>query len=106
VVLRREVKTMRGSYSSFENAMKESQPQIQGDGEVVIQGDITPEQFETYLAKFRRVTRSQGNAPKYAHVRIKVVNSQGDTIGSGPAIEPDVPDVPRMGHTCRNCNFE
>jgi hypothetical protein len=44
---------MQGSYTSFENALKGGAKQAEGDGEVVIQGDISRGDFEGYLNRFR-----------------------------------------------------
>jgi RHS repeat-associated protein len=107
VVLRREVKTFKGTYNSFDSNLSKGAGQVEGDGEVVMQGDITPEQFEQYLDRFRGSIRSKGKTSQFSKVRVRVVNSRGDTIGQAPVVEPEppAPPNPRMGHSCR-CEFE
>jgi RHS repeat-associated protein len=86
VVLRREIKTINGTYNSFDKNLQKGAEQVKESGEVEIQGDISPAQFEQYLTKFRRLVKSRGREAKYQHVRVRVRNSRGDEVGSEPVI--------------------
>jgi RHS repeat-associated protein len=86
VVLRREVKTIKGSYNSFDQNLAKGAKQVEGDGEVEIQGEISPAQFEEYLTKFRRLVNSRRQTAKYRNVRVRVRNSRGEDVGESSVL--------------------
>lgn len=86
VVLRREVKTIKGTYNSFNQQLRKGAGQVKEDGEVEIQAEISPAEFEQYLTRFRKQIKSLRRESKYRNVRVRVRNSRGDEIGSEPVV--------------------
>ncbi|MEU4221867.1 hypothetical protein [Actinoplanes sp. NPDC026623] len=90
VVLRREVKTIKGTYNSFSQNLSKGADQVEGDGEVVIQSEISPAQFEEYLAKFRAAITRHGRTAPFKNVRVRIRNSKGDET-AGDSVVPSTP---------------
>jgi RHS repeat-associated protein len=90
VVLRREVKTIKGTYNSFSQNLSKGADQVEGDGEVVIQSEISPAQFEEYLAKFRAAITRHGRTAPFKNVRVRIRNSKGNET-AGDSVVPSTP---------------
>jgi RHS repeat-associated protein len=79
VIFRREVKAVGGKFSNFQDAISKGAEQVDGDGEVFIQEDISSDQFDHYLNEFRRTRANADPAKlaKYTNVTVRVVEFIG-----------------------------